>query len=69
MAVLPPWQSEQKDWAWQEAQVPESWWKPYGPLLTYLDINAEPWQIEECWRLVKQHGHEKFIGMDLFGVV
>ena len=31
-------------------------WKPYGPLLTYLDINAEPWQIEECWRLVKQHG-------------
>ena len=54
---------------WQYAQVPESWWKPYGPLLTYLDIIAEPWQIEECWRLVKQHGHEKFIGLDLFGVV
>ena len=54
---------------WQYGQVPSEWWKPYGPLLTYLDINAEPWQIEECWRLVKQHGHEKFIGLDLFGVV
>lgn len=54
---------------WQYADVPSEWWRPYKSLLSYLDLNAEPWQIEECRRLVRLHGHEKFTGLDLFGVV
>lgn len=54
---------------WQYQKAPPSWWLPYGPLMQYLDLNAEPWQIEECWRLVKKHGRAAFAGLDLFGVV
>lgn len=54
---------------WQYQKAPPSWWLPYGPLMQYLDLDAEPWQIEECWRLVKKHGREAFTGLDLFGVV
>lgn len=53
---------------WTYAPVPESWWAPYADLMQYLDVDAEPWQEEECRRLVAQHGRETFAGLDLFGV-
>jgi hypothetical protein len=48
--------------------VPESWWRPYGPLLQHLDVEAEPWQEAELRRLVAEHGRAKFEGLDFFGV-
>jgi hypothetical protein len=51
------------------APVPESWWAPYSHLLKYLDIESVPWQEDEVRRLVKEHGVEKFQGLDLFGVI
>lgn len=54
---------------WQYARVPDEWWEPYKPLLKHLDLNAEPWQIEYCKRLLDKHGREAFAGLDLFGVV
>lgn len=50
------------------APVPAEWWAPYGPLMKYLDVDAEPWQAEEVRRLWREHGPEKFAGLDLFGV-
>ncbi len=48
--------------------VPPEWWAPYEHLMKYLDVDAEPWQAAECRRLWKEHGPEKFAGLDLFGV-
>ena len=48
--------------------VPSAWWEPYAHLMKYLDVDAEPWQKSECQRLWKEHGPEKFAGLDLFGV-
>jgi Glycosyl transferase family 2 len=53
---------------WTYSPVPESWWAPYAHLMKYLDVDAEPWQIAECQRMVAEHGREKFAGLDLFGV-
>lgn len=50
------------------APVPAEWWAPYEPLMKYLDVDAEPWQLAECRRLWREHGPEKFAGLDLFGV-
>ena len=61
------------------APVPAEWWAPYQHLMKHLDIGvfsarhrryiyAEPWQEREVRRLVKEHGREKFAGLDLFGV-
>jgi hypothetical protein len=48
--------------------VAAEWWEPYADLMKYLDVDAEPWQAAECRRLWKEHGPEKFAGLDLFGV-
>jgi hypothetical protein len=50
--------------------VPESWWAPYENLMQYLDLSedTEPWQQTEVKRLIAEHGREKFVGLDLFGV-
>lgn len=50
------------------APVPESWWRPYGHLMQYLDVDAEPWQERELHRMIAEHGREKFKGCDFFGV-
>lgn len=50
------------------APVPESWWRPYGHLMQYLDVYAEPWQERELHRMIAEHGRERFKGCDFFGV-
>ncbi len=54
---------------WTYADVPSEWWEPYAHLMPHLDVNAEPWQIAECERLVAEQGAARFAGLDLFGVV
>ncbi len=54
--------------SWTYADVPDSWWAPYAHLMKYLDVDAEPWQTDECIRLMKDHGPRAFEGLDLFGV-
>ena len=54
---------------WTYNEVPDAWVAPYKDLMAkYLDVDAEPWQIAECQRLVAEHGRETFKGLDLFGV-
>lgn len=48
---------------------PPEWWEPYKGLMKYMHIDAEPWQVRECRRLIEEHGREKFAGLDLFGIV
>ena len=54
---------------WNYDDMPGEWWIPYKHLMKHLHIDAEPWQEEECRRLVAEHGHAAFVGLDLFGVV
>lgn len=49
--------------------VPENWWLAYAPWLKYLFCDSKPWQEDCCLALLKQHGHAKFRGLDLFGVI
>lgn len=51
------------------AEVPGSWWEPYQDWMEYLKIDAEPWQERQCKQWMKEHGPQKFQGLDLFGVV
>ena len=53
---------------WTYSPVSDSWWAPYAHLMGHLDIDAEPWQEAEVRRLVAEHGHNEFSGLDLFGV-
>ncbi len=49
--------------------VDPAWWSPYAHLMEYFHPDAEPWQEAELKRLVKEHGRQRFAGLDLFGVV
>jgi hypothetical protein len=51
------------------SRVPHAWWADYAPWLQRLRIDEPPWQLKECRRLWKEHGPEKFAGLNLFGVV
>jgi hypothetical protein len=53
---------------WTFTDVPEAWWAPYQHWMHHLDLDAEPWQIQECRRLYQEHSAETFAGLDLFGV-
>lgn len=55
--------------AWTYSETKPEWWLPYAHLIEHLDVNAIPWQEEEVWRLVKEHGPRMFQGLDLFGLV
>lgn len=47
---------------------PDSWWAPYSHLMEYLHIDAEPWQENECKRLLMENpGIEG--GLDDFGLM
>ena len=50
---------------WTYAPVPSEWWTPYADLMGYLDVEREPWQIQECERLIALHGREKFAGLSI----
>jgi hypothetical protein len=63
---------------YDSAPCPASWWAPYAYLMKYLDTGESvpadhherrTWQEIELQRLIKEHGREKFAGLDLFGVV
>lgn len=55
--------------AWAYKETKPEWWLPYASLIEHLDVNATPWQEEEIWRLVKEHGPRMFQGLDLFGLI
>lgn len=49
------------------APVPPQWWAPYAHLEGYLDINREPWQIDQIKRVLAEHpGIER--GIDSCGL-
>jgi glycosyltransferase involved in cell wall biosynthesis len=49
------------------ADVPKAWWEPYADLMKYMDVDAEPWQIELCRKIIAENpGIE--VGLDNFGV-
>jgi hypothetical protein len=67
----------QKHWAepWAYTRTPTEWWSGYDwklldiPEDRMCDGDNEPlWQEAEVCRLVQEHGEEKFVGLDLFGV-
>jgi len=48
--------------------APADWWAPYSEFVQYLHPDDEPWQIEECRRILSEHpGIET--GLDNFGIV
>jgi len=54
---------------WRFADVPAEWWEPYADILKHgKSIYDRPWQMDECRRLVAEHGAEYFAGLDLFGI-
>jgi hypothetical protein len=57
------------DQNWNLAPVPKEWWDGYGHLMHYLNVDGMPWQEAEIWRLWKEHGPERFAGLNLFGLV
>lgn len=52
----------------QTVPVPDSWWAPYQHLLPHLHIDAEPWQLAECRRIIAGNpGIE--VGLNSFGIL
>lgn len=39
----------------QTKQVPADWWNGYENLMQFLQVDAEPWQLLECHRLLKEN--------------
>lgn len=56
------------DQTWRYAETPADWWAPYSDMQSRVQLDAVPWQEEECRRLHAEHGPERFAGLDLFGV-
>jgi hypothetical protein len=57
---------------YSSAATPVSWWQHYEKLMDmYLDLDeaTAPWQETECLRLLKEHGAERFQGLDSFGII
>lgn len=63
-----PSENRQFDQTWRYAEVPPEWWAPYSDLRSRVKLDAIPWQEEECRKLHVEHGPERFMGLDLFGV-
>ncbi len=64
------------DWALREESarldvVPQEWWAPYQQRgwLQFFRPDAPAWQLGEAIRLAAQHGHERFSGLELHGIV
>ena len=53
---------------WRFAETPSGWWCPYAGLMQHLYVDADPWEELECRRILAEHGHAQFAGLDLFGV-
>lgn len=49
------------------AEAPPEWWRGYEDLMQHLHPEAEPWQLEECRRILGENpGIE--VGLDDFGL-
>ncbi len=49
--------------------VPAEWWSPYSQWIDHLHTDAMPWQETQCRLWWREHGAQRFKGLDLFGVV
>jgi len=49
------------------AAVPSEWWEPYQPLMKYLHLDDEPWQLEKCREIVRSNAGI-MQGLDGFGL-
>jgi Glycosyl transferase family 2 len=47
--------------------VPAAWWA-HGLDRGLIDLDVEPWEVEEVRALVAAHGREKFQGLNLYGI-
>lgn len=64
---------QEKDWhkAWEFRNVPKEWWQAHEDLTApdgNVDLRGEPWQESMVRELLKNHGQERFQGLDLFGL-
>ncbi len=54
----------------ESSPIPPQFTAGYEELIeNHLRVDAEPWQIAECKRLLYEHGKGRFSGLSLFGVV
>lgn len=55
---------------WTYREIAPGWFSiEYHALAgQFLHVDKEPWQIEECRRLIRRHGIQCFEGLNLFGV-
>lgn len=57
---------------WTYGDVPAAWWSAIhygiGKNPQIINLEAEPWQEQHVRELVREHGRERFEGLDLFGV-
>lgn len=54
---------------WTCNEVKREWVEPYRDLIDrHLRIDAAPWQEQAVRDAVREHGREKFRGLDLFGL-
>lgn len=47
--------------------VPPEWWEAYRDLLPHLKPDVEPWQLDECRRILKENPGIG-VGLDAFGL-
>lgn len=48
--------------------IPECWWDHYRPLFAHLDLAAEPWHAGEVRKMLREHGADRFSGIELYGI-
>lgn len=52
----------------ETSPISPAWTAGYEALLAMVELDKEPWQVEECRRLMSHHGDRRFNGLNLFGV-
>lgn len=50
--------------------VPTDWWQPYidRGWINHVKMDATPWQRGECFRLLGEHGRDRFGALNLRGI-
>ncbi len=49
--------------------VPAGWWSPYRAWRRHAGLESRSWFEEECQRMWRQHGPERFAGLELWDLV
>jgi hypothetical protein len=47
--------------------VPAEWWEGLEGFRELIDLDSDPWQVQEVERLLDEHGRGLFAGLDLMG--